>query len=255
MIRLQNIYKSFGNLDVLKGVDLEIEEGQTMVILGKSGSGKSVMLKIILRLLQQDQGTIVIDEEDTTNYDEEKMVHVRKKFGMLFQSSALFDSINVEKNVAYMLEEHTNKSAHEIAERVEEVLSFVSLPGIQEKMPADLSGGMRKRVALARALAYNPDYVLYDEPTTGLDPMTAKTINELIRNTQVTQDVTSIVVTHDLISAFYVGDRFMLIKDGEVGFCGPPDEFKESDDPYIKEYLASAREYRYESGNEMSGRQ
>lgn len=252
MIHLKNIHKSFGDLEVLKGVDLEIEDGQTMVILGKSGSGKSVLLKVILRLLQQDQGTIIIDDEDTTDFDEEEMVHVRKKFGMLFQSAALFDSVNVEKNVAYMLEEHTRKSPVEVAERVEEVLSFVSLSGIQEKMPADLSGGMRKRVALARALAYNPDYVLYDEPTTGLDPMTAKTINELIRNTQVTHKVTSIVVTHDLISAFYVGDRFTLLKDREVAFCGTPAEFKESDDPYIQEYLASAREYYYEQTDEMT---
>lgn len=244
MIVLENIHKRFGDLKVLTGIDLEIGEGQTMVVLGKSGSGKSVALKIILRLLQPDEGRIIIDEEDTTNFSEERMMAVRKKFGMLFQSSALFDSINVEENVAYMLREHTRMSSAEISDRVEEVLSFVQLSGVQKKMPADLSGGMKKRVALARALAFKPRYLLYDEPTTGLDPMTAKTINELIRSTQEQLDVTSIVVTHDLISAFAVGDYFALIRDGEVTFSGTPAEFRACSDPYIIEYLACGTEYR-----------
>ncbi len=243
MIRLKNIHKRFGSLEVLKGVNLAIGEGQTVVILGKSGCGKSVLLKLILRLISADSGTIVIDDQDTTGFSEEAMVPVRKKMGMLFQSAALFDSVNVKENVAYMLREHSAMTEREIDERVEEVLSFVQLSGVQNKMPSDLSGGMKKRVALARALAFRPRYLLYDEPTTGLDPMTAKAINELIRNTQETLDVTSIVVTHDLISAFYVGDRFALIRDGIAAFDGTPAEFKASTDPFIVEYLAAAQEY------------
>lgn len=243
MIVLQDIHKSFEDKQVLKGVNIEIAVGQTMVILGQSGCGKSVLLKLILRLLDLDQGRIMIDQEDTTDLSEAGMMPVRKKFGMLFQSAALFDSLTVAENVAYMLDEHTDMNKKDIADRVEEVLSFVDLSGVQEMMPADLSGGMKKRVALARALAFRPQYILYDEPTTGLDPMTAKTINELIRNTQENYDVTSIVVTHDLISAFYVGDRFALIKDGVASFCGTPDEFKAADDPFIVEYLACGREY------------
>ncbi|MCX6832976.1 MAG: ABC transporter ATP-binding protein [candidate division Zixibacteria bacterium] len=243
MIKLQDIHKTFESNYVLRGVDLEIGEGQTMVILGKSGCGKSVLLKLILRLMDKDEGRIIIDDEDTTDFSEEQMVPVRKKMGMLFQSAALFDSLTVEDNVAYMLHEHTSMTQRVIADRVAEVLSFVELPGTQKLMPSELSGGMRKRVALARALAYQPRYLLYDEPTTGLDPMTAKTINELIRNTQERLDVTSIVVTHDLISAFYVGDRFALIRDGRVSFCGTPNEFKASTDPFIVEYLACGREY------------
>jgi phospholipid/cholesterol/gamma-HCH transport system ATP-binding protein len=243
LILLKDIYKGFGGMPVLTGVNLEIGEGQTMVILGKSGCGKSVLLKLILRLFDKDSGQIIIDDEDTTKFSEEEMVPVRKKMGMLFQSAALFDSFTVEQNVSYMLNEHTKMTQREIADRVEEVLSFVQLSGVQKKMPSDLSGGMKKRVALARALAYKPRYILYDEPTTGLDPLTAKTINELIRNTQESLDVTSIVVTHDLISAFYVGDRFALIRDGVVAFYGTPDEFKASTDPFIIEYLACGREY------------
>ncbi|MFH2055582.1 MAG: ATP-binding cassette domain-containing protein [bacterium] len=243
MIVLKDIYKSFEDKEVLKGVNLEIKVGQTMVILGQSGCGKSVLLKLILRLLCPDRGQIHIDNEDTTPLDETGMMPVRKKFGMLFQSAALFDSLTVAENVAYMLTEHTDMSKQDIADRVEEVLSFVNLSGVQPMMPADLSGGMKKRVALARALAFQPRDILYDEPTSGLDPMTAKTINELIRNTQEQFDVTTIVVTHDLISAFYVGDRFALIKDGVTSFCGTPDEFKLADDPFIVEYLACGREY------------
>jgi len=243
VIVLKDIYKSFGSNQVLHGVDIEIGDAQTMVILGQSGCGKSVLLKLILRLLWQDHGQIFIDDEDTTSFSEQEMMRVRMKFGMLFQSAALFDSLTVEENVAYMLHEHTQMSQKDVADRVEEVLSFVSLSGAQKTMPADLSGGMKKRVALARALAFKPAYILYDEPTTGLDPLTARTINELIRNTQEQLDVTSIVVTHDLISAFYVGDRFVLIKDGVASFSGTPDEFKAATDPFIKEYLASGREY------------
>lgn len=243
MIKLKQIRKRFGEAEVLKGVDLEIGEGQTMVILGKSGCGKSVLLKLILRLLSVDSGTVIIDDQDTTLFSEEKMVPVRKKIGMLFQSAALFDSFNVKENVAYMLREHTTMAEKEIDDRVKEVLSFVQLSGVQSKMPSDLSGGMKKRVALARALAFRPRYLLYDEPTTGLDPLTAKAINELIRNTQESHDVTSIVVTHDLISAFYVGDRFALIRDGVAAFNGTPDQFKASQDPFIVEYLAAAQEY------------
>jgi phospholipid/cholesterol/gamma-HCH transport system ATP-binding protein len=243
LILLEDIHKAFDDNEVLTGVDISIGEGETMVILGQSGCGKSVLLKLILRLMTLDRGRIVIDNEDTSAFTEFEMMPVRKKFGMLFQSAALFDSLTVADNVAYMLHEHTDLDRATVSDRVEEVLSHVNLSGTQDMMPADLSGGMKKRVALARALAFKPDYILYDEPTTGLDPLTARTINELIRSTQEQFDVTSIVVTHDLISAFYVGDRFALIRDGVAAFYGTPDEFRNSTDHFIKDYLASGREY------------
>jgi len=243
MIELYDIHKSFGDNQVLRGLTLTINEGQTMVVLGRSGCGKSVLVKIILGLLKKDKGAIIVDGENISAYDEEQMMEVRKKFGMLFQSNALFDSLTVGENVAYPLREHTKLSDSEIKEKVAEKLSFVEMRGTEALMPSELSGGMKKRVALARAMAMEPKYLLFDEPTTGLDPITAKTINELIRRTQKELKVTSVVVTHDLNSAYFVGDRLALIQDGVILTSGTVKQIKESKNQFLQEFLTTGEEY------------
>ncbi len=201
-IRYVDLHKAFADKQVLRGVDLSIPRGETVVVLGGSGSGKSVLLRHAIGLHQPDAGSVWVDDEDITGLSEEQMLEPRKKVGMLFQAGALFDSMNVTDNVAFALREHTDWPADRIAGRVGEVLRLVELEGVEPLMPADLSGGMRKRVALARAIALAPRALLYDEPTTGLDPITANTINQLIRSLQKRLGVTSIVVTHDIQSAF-----------------------------------------------------
>ena len=243
MIELYDIHKSFGDNQVLRGLTLTINEGQTMVVLGRSGCGKSVLLKIILGLLKRDEGAIIVDGEKISDYDEDKMMEVRKKFGMLFQSNALFDSLTVGENVAYPLREHTKLADSEIKEKVVEKLSFVEMQGTENLMPSELSGGMKKRVALARAMAMEPKYLLFDEPTTGLDPITAKTINELIRRTQKELEVTSVVVTHDLSSAYFVGDKLALIQDGVILTSGTANQIKESKNQFLQEFLMTGKEY------------
>ncbi|MBN2541608.1 ATP-binding cassette domain-containing protein [bacterium] len=240
MIQLQNINKSFNGLKVLDSLSLEISTGETMLVLGRSGCGKSVLLKIILRLILFDAGKIIVDETDTSDFTEEEMIPVRKKIGMLFQGAALFDSMTVGQNLAYPLVEHTKFSSDEINERVKEMLRFVEMDGTEEKMPSELSGGMKKRVALARAMIMHPDYLFYDEPTTGLDPITANTINDLIIRTQKKYNVTSIVVTHDLVSAFKVGNRFSFIHDGKICFTGSKEEFLNNKQEAIKSFLSDA---------------
>lgn len=237
MIELIDIYKSFEGKQVLKGVSLSLNDGETIVILGRSGCGKSVLLKIILRLLKQDQGTILIDGNDTTNYREEQMMPVRKRMGMLFQGAALFDSFNVGENVAYALREHTNFSEEQIKIKVAECLEFVELSGNELLMPSELSGGMKKRVALARAMALDPVYMFYDEPTTGLDPLTSRKINQLIRKLQSERKVSSIVVTHEIANAFQVADRFVVIKDGEILLTGSAAEIKGSKLKFIQDFI------------------
>ncbi len=243
MIELYDIHKSFGDNHVLRGLTLTINEGETMVVLGRSGCGKSVLVKIILGLLKKDEGAIIVDEEDISDYDEDKMMDVRKKFGMLFQSNALFDSLTVGENVAYPLREHTKLADSEIKIRVAEKLSFVEMKGTEALMPSELSGGMKKRVALARAMAMEPKYLLFDEPTTGLDPITAKTINQLIRRTQKELKVTSVVVTHDLSSAYFVGDKLVLIQDGVILTSGTANQIKESKNQFLQEFLMTGKEY------------
>jgi phospholipid/cholesterol/gamma-HCH transport system ATP-binding protein len=241
MIRIENLSKRFGDKVVLDKLSIEFESGKTTVVLGRSGTGKSVLLKLILRLMDIDSGRIYVDNIDTTEYSELRMMPVRKKMGMLFQGAALFDSMSVFENVAYTLREHTDMTESEIGERVREKLQFVEMLGTEKLMPSELSGGMQKRIALARAMANNPDYIFFDEPTTGLDPITAQTINELIKRVQVQTGTTVIVVTHDLDSANFVGQKFVLLKDGILSFEGTPDEFMNSENDFVKMFRTGGK--------------
>jgi len=236
-IRFVGLHKAFGEKKVLRGVDLEVRRGQTVVVLGGSGSGKSVLLRHTIGLHRPDEGEVWVDDQEITDFDEERLIEARKKVGMLFQAGALFDSMTVADNVAFALREHTDWDGHRVLERVREVLQLVELDGVEELMPADLSGGMRKRVALARAIALAPRGILYDEPTTGLDPITANTINHLIRSLQSRLGVTSIVVTHDIHSAFTVGDRLAFLEEGRIVFDGSVEEAKRSPQPVLRRFL------------------
>ncbi len=240
MIELFNIKKSFGIQEVLKGITLSIPKGKTTVVLGRSGCGKSVLLKVILRLLPLDEGQIIIGGVDTSNFSDSEMMPIRRKIGMLFQSSALFDSMTVWQNVAYPLLENTKLSFDEIDKRVMALLDFVELPEAAEKLPGALSGGMKKRVALARALIAQPEYIFYDEPTTGLDPITASKINLLIKRTQNEYGTTSVVVTHDMVSALTVGDFFAFIHDGKIAFTGNRNEVLKSSAKEMQDFIADA---------------
>jgi phospholipid/cholesterol/gamma-HCH transport system ATP-binding protein len=244
MIKIEKLSKCFGDKVVLNDLALDFEGGQTTVVLGRSGTGKSVLLKLILRLMPMDSGRIYVDNIDTADFSEAEMMPVRKKMGMLFQGSALFDSMNVFENVAYTLREHTRLSETEIRRHVAEKLAFVEMSDTERLMPSELSGGMQKRIALARAMANDPDYIFFDEPTTGLDPITAQTINELIRRVQVQTGTTVIVVTHDLDSAAYVGQKLVLLKDGEVHFEGTPKEFFESDNEFVETFRTGGKAVR-----------
>ena len=236
-IRYADVHKSFGDKPVLRGVDLTIGRGETVVVLGGSGTGKSVLIKHTIGLHSPDEGQVFVDDVDITEFGEEQLIETRKKVGMLFQAGALFDSMTVEENVGYALREHTDRSEDQIAERVHEVLSLVELEDVEELMPSSLSGGMRKRVALARAIALAPRAILYDEPTTGLDPITANTINRLIRSLQKRLGVTSIVVTHDIHSAFAIGDRIAFIHEGRILFDGTVEQARKTSEPTLKNFL------------------
>lgn len=220
---------------------MTVYEGETLVILGRSGCGKSVLLKILLGLLLADSGTVTVDGQDITLMAEKDMFQVRQKFGMLFQGSALFDSLTVGENVAFTLTEHFDKEQSEIDQIVARNLEFVNLAGTELLMPAELSGGMKKRVALARAMAYQPQIMLYDEPTTGLDPITSTTINALIRKTQKQYGVTSIVVTHELESGFGVADRVAMIDNGQIIECGSIENVKNSQNEFVRTFIAGAK--------------
>lgn len=239
MIEIINLKKSFGNKEVLRGVDLNIEEGKTNVIIGASGCGKSVMLKHIVGLLKPDEGQILIDGEDITKMNEKEIYAIRKKFGFLFQSAALFDSMTVGDNVGIALRENTLTPKAEINRIVSEKLGMVDLPGTENLMPSELSGGMRKRVGLARALATDPQYILYDEPTTGLDPITSETIDELMDTVARSKDpkVTSIIVTHDIFTVYEIGDRVAMMYEGKVHFNGTPEELRATSDPIVRQFL------------------
>jgi phospholipid/cholesterol/gamma-HCH transport system ATP-binding protein len=239
MIEIRNLKKSFGKKQVLRGVNLNIEKGKTTVIIGASGCGKSVLLKHIIGLLKPDSGDVFIDGEEITKMSEKEIYRLRNKFGFLFQGAALFDSMTVGENVGLGLVENTNTPQSEINSRIKEKLSLVNLAGTENLMPSELSGGMRKRVGLARALACNPEFILYDEPTTGLDPITSEAIDRLIDSIAKNKElsVTSIVVTHDIFSVYEIADHVAMMFDGVVHFEGTPQELNLTTDPEVREFL------------------
>ena len=228
LIEFRGVKKAFGEKVVYEHLDLDIHAGESITIIGGSGQGKSVMLKLLIGLLPADGGSIKFDGQEIVGASEKTLVDVRRRIGMLFQGAALFDSLSVRENVAYGLREHLKMSEAEIDQRVAESLASVGLPGIEQMWPADLSGGMKKRVGLARAIAVRPEVLLYDEPTTGLDPINTTRINNLILDLKKRIDVTSVVVTHDMQSAFTVSDRISMIHEGRRIFAGTPDEIRES---------------------------
>lgn len=246
MIEIRNLKKSFGEKEVLKGVNLTIEEGKTNVIIGASGCGKSVLLKHIIGLLKPDEGEILIDGIDITKLNEKEIYDIRKKFGFLFQSAALFDSMTVGENVGIALRENTNMTKGEISKVVAEKLALVNLPGTENLTPAELSGGMKKRVGLARALATNPQYILYDEPTTGLDPITSETIDQLMDSVAQNKQlkVTSIIVTHDIFTVYEIADKVAMMYDGVVHFNSTPEELRTTNDLIVREFLERTDEKR-----------
>ena len=239
LIQCRGLHKRFGPQVVLDGLDLEIHKGETLVVLGHSGTGKSVLLKHINGLLEPDAGSVWFEGTDLSTLSEAELVPVRRKIGMLFQMGAMFDSLDVESNVAFGLDEHRLASGEERNRRVAELLEVVSLAGTEHKMPSELSGGMRKRAALARTLALDPEVILYDEPTTGLDPVTGQQINVLIRDLQGKFGLTSIVVTHDLASAYYVADRIAFLYHGRIRRVGTVEEMRAETDPMIREFLTA----------------
>ncbi|MDD5559160.1 ABC transporter ATP-binding protein [Candidatus Methylomirabilis sp.] len=239
-IEFRQVYKSFNHVPILAGMDLAIRSGETVTIIGGSGIGKSVTLKLVVGLLKPEAGQIFIEGEDIVPLAEDQLTRIRKKIGMVFQGSALFDSLSVAENIAYPLREHTTMSERQIRERVMETLRLVGLEGAEDKEPADLSGGMRKRVALARAIALTPKIILYDEPTTGLDPTNTEKINELIVDMDRKLEVTSVVVTHDMRSAFKISDRIGLLDKGKIAVVGTPQEIERADLPLVRQFIHGA---------------
>ena len=238
MIEIVNLYKSFGENKVLQGVNLIINKGETLVIIGRSGEGKSVLIKHIVGLLQPDSGYVKVEGEIISELNENQLYKLRKKFGFLFQGSALFDSMTVEENVGLpLVESEVTMPQQKIDEIVSEKLELVGLPGIQKLKPSELSGGMKKRVALARALATNPEYILYDEPTAGLDPIMSDSIDDMIKELGGKLNVTSVVVTHDMFSVRNVANKVALLYEGKIYFTGTPDELINSSDKVIKDFI------------------
>ncbi len=237
LFEVRGLRKAFGRQVVLNGLDLDIIDGEVITIIGESGSGKSILLKAMMGLLEVDAGNIRFDGNDVTGQTERQWMQTRRRIGMLFQESALFDSLDVYDNVGYALREQTTMTEEEIAHRVGETLSLVGLSGIESMSPADLSGGMRKRVALARAVAVRPEVVFYDEPAEGLDPINVTRVNRMLLGLQKTLNVTSVVVTHNLKAAFAISDRLALIHDGAVAATGAPEALLESEDPVVREFI------------------
>ena len=237
MISVHQLSKRLGTQQVLRDLSLEVQTGKTCVVLGRSGCGKSVLLKHLIGLFKPDSGQVWIAGEEITQLPERKLGGIRKKVGMLFQSGALFDSMNVEENIAFPLRESGIRNETEIRERVAEALEMVDLAGEQKKMPEKLSGGMRKRVGLARTIVGRPACLLYDEPTTGLDPIATDSINHLIRRLQKRLSVTSVVVTHDMKTAYHTADQIAFLHEGRIHFCGSADELRAADDPVIADFI------------------
>ena len=237
MIETRDLQKSFGPNRVLDGVNLGIEKGESVVIIGRSGCGKSVLLKLLIGLLKPDAGQVVIAGEDITPMNERQLIRVRRRFGMLFQGSALFDSMTVAENVSFAFRHEQGLAESEIARRVAEALEMVDLPGLENKNPSELSGGMRKRVGLARAIVYRPEIVLYDEPTTGLDPIAADSIDQLMLRVRDRLDVTTVVVTHDMRTARQVGQRILMLHNKKIYATGTPEQIFQSRDPVVKQFI------------------
>lgn len=237
MIEVAALKKRLGTQEVLRGVDMKVRRGETCVVLGRSGCGKSVLLKHVIALMRPTSGRVLIEGEDITGLPERELLTVRRKVGMLFQSAALFDSMTVEQNLAFPLKEQGIRDLKLIKERVTEALDMVDLLGSETKMPEKLSGGMRKRVGLARTIVGRPRCILYDEPTTGLDPITSDSINHLIRRLQKRINVTSVVVTHDMKTAFHCGDSIIFLHEGRVYFEGTADQLRTSTDPVIIDFI------------------
>lgn len=237
MIEIIELYKSFNGQVVLNGLNLFIPKGKITVIIGRSGAGKSVLLKHIIGLLKPDRGRVIVEGTDIYALSPKDLTAFRRKFGFLFQGSALFDSLNVFENVAFPLLEHTTYSMKEIEDIVHKKLELVGLKGVDEKMPSELSGGMKKRVGLARAIALEPEIILYDEPTTGLDPIMTSAVDHLILEMQKRLQITSVVISHDIKSTFEIADQVAMINEGKIIEVGPPSEFRRSENPVVKNFL------------------
>ncbi len=237
LIRVEGLRKSFGDLKVLRGVNLSVSKGESMVVIGGSGTGKSVLIKHIIGLLRPDEGKVVVKGAVISESDRSDLNELRRSMGMLFQQAALFDSMTVGDNVAFELRQHTSMGEEEVSDRVEEMLTMVGLSRLQDKWPADLSGGMKKRAGLARALAIGPEIILYDEPTTGLDPILADQINDLIRDLQKRLNVTSVTITHDMISAYKIADRIAMLHKGRIEEVGTPGEIQDSSNPIVQQFI------------------
>jgi len=237
LIKLVDVYKAFRTNRVLRGANLEIVDGETITIIGGSGTGKSVLLKNILGLIKPDKGEIFVDGEEITGMEEAELLGVQKKFGYLFQGAALFDSLTVIENVGFGLRNLSKLSNADINQRARECIAMVGLKGIENLKPAELSGGMKKRVGLARAIAHKPEFILYDEPTTGLDPIMSDVINELILHLQKQLGVTSIVVTHDMKSAYKISNRIAMLYEGQIILTGSPDEIRTSKNEVVHQFV------------------
>jgi phospholipid/cholesterol/gamma-HCH transport system ATP-binding protein len=237
MIEVRGLQKSFDGQKILDGLSFRIENGESVVIIGRSGGGKSVLLKHLIGLLQPDSGEVLIDGQNIEFMNERQLLRVRRNFGMVFQGAALFDSMTVAENVAFGLRRHEHLTESEIAKRVANILEIVDLPGVENKKPAELSGGMRKRVGLARAVVYEPQIVLYDEPTTGLDPIASDSIDNMIMRVHRHLKVTTVVVTHDMRSARRVGERILMLHEKKIYASGTPDEFFRSQDPIVRQFV------------------
>lgn len=240
VIDVQDLHKAFAGFQVLKGINLKMMAGTTTVVLGGSGSGKTVLMKHIMGLFKPDRGRVLVDGEDVSHMPRQQLSVFRQRMGMVFQSAALFDSMTVRENVAFPLREHNKQlSEAEILAKVKEKLAVVELHEVEDKFPAELSGGMRKRVGLARAIVREPKIVLYDEPTTGLDPLTTESVDEMIINARERLGVTSVVISHDIGSAFHIGDRIAVINEGRIVEEGTPDEVRNTKEPFTRHFLAT----------------
>ena len=242
MIEISDLHKYLGSKLVARGINMKIHDSESLTIIGQSGSGKSVLLKHMVGLLMPDSGDIIVDGQSVVQAKRKELYEIRKKFGVLFQGAALFDSMTVEENISLGIRTHTETPEAEIRERVQQCLELVSLPGIERMKPAELSGGMKKRVGLARAIAMKPAYILYDEPTTGLDPITADTINDLIIRMNDELKVTTVVVTHDMVSAYKVSDRIVMIHEGKVIHSGTPEETRDSPIDIVRKFVTGMAE-------------